>query len=427
MDTILGNYAVEIRRLVGEEICRSVCSFYEEECGRNFCLEKIARGWTRKHGFFFLMGGFMLYKNDNPSETLLQCRLDNLVEDGSISFPVFTKADIQHRSRSSQPLLLIYSLQVSWFFTQFFARLASHQPLAHLELVTLVVTVSNTMSLFFWWDKPQNVGSPIRVDPNSLSAFAQEQEPALLWGIYADESREQHIQYLAQAALMPASEKAKHPPTDSPKSFTFGAVREIITKLPITIYKYLVVKPVTFLYNDLDVLGMGNTGYCPSRALKVNRFYSGPGNSWGIWSNPCLPWISEAMGVLVGGVYIAGASWGRISEVYTAYSFPFFSSRVTVIWKVVSTMSAAVPVGILLLQGLEVSFDSLSFRFPSISTLDTLDDLFCFFGFGFIYITFLFFVIARLAVILLALISLTSIPIGVLTTAAWTNYLPHVS
>jgi hypothetical protein len=57
-------------------------------------------------------------------------------------------------------------LQTSWFIIQCIARGIKHLPLTELEIVTLAYTMLNLFVYIFWWDKPRDVGCPIRVYVN---------------------------------------------------------------------------------------------------------------------------------------------------------------------------------------------------------------------------------------------------------------------
>ena len=57
------------------------------------------KGWTQSHGFFVIMGGFMLYEGDKLIQTLGPGNLDQLVQDGEIEFPKITEDEIKDRSK----------------------------------------------------------------------------------------------------------------------------------------------------------------------------------------------------------------------------------------------------------------------------------------------------------------------------------------
>jgi hypothetical protein len=64
---------------------------------------------------------------------------------------------------------LIVLVQTLWFMIQCIARGVQHLPLTELEVITLAYTMLNLFIYVFWWNKPQNVGCPIRVYKTSTA------------------------------------------------------------------------------------------------------------------------------------------------------------------------------------------------------------------------------------------------------------------
>ncbi|KDQ60380.1 hypothetical protein JAAARDRAFT_126241, partial [Jaapia argillacea MUCL 33604] len=118
--------------------------------------EPTGREWTLTHGFFALMGGFMIVKgcHDEPVEILLPDRLLDLDED---EFPMLTAEMILDRSKRDTLSKALAILQTAWFILQFAAR--SHKGLqtTQLEYATLAFTVINFATYGFWWSKPTDV------------------------------------------------------------------------------------------------------------------------------------------------------------------------------------------------------------------------------------------------------------------------------
>lgn len=53
------------------------------------------------------------------------------------------------------------AFQVLCFTIWTFGRLISHMPIALMEISTLAYVACSVMILFFWWDKPLNVRTPM--------------------------------------------------------------------------------------------------------------------------------------------------------------------------------------------------------------------------------------------------------------------------
>jgi hypothetical protein len=146
----------------------------------------IVPGWTRAHGFFLIMGGFQLFersdqssqpardKNDHARhavgrfvrilefQDVLQHKLETII-------PFVTEEEIKDKGKSDAISKFIVLFQTLWFIIQCIARGIKHLPLTELEIVTLAYAMMNLFVYIFWWDKPHNVGCPIRVYENVAS------------------------------------------------------------------------------------------------------------------------------------------------------------------------------------------------------------------------------------------------------------------
>jgi hypothetical protein len=162
----------------------------------NIPLQIPVPGWTRTRGFFLIMGGFQLYQQ--PEEELLK-RKEGGVVHYSINpgefvrileledvrqhqletvVPRTTEGDLKDRGKSDGISKAIVLLQTLWFIVQCIARYISHLPLTELEIVTLAYAMMNSFIYIFWWDKPRDVGCPIRVYENLTTNYTAEDK----WG-----------------------------------------------------------------------------------------------------------------------------------------------------------------------------------------------------------------------------------------------------
>jgi hypothetical protein len=129
------------------------------------------------------MGGFQLFeRSDQPSpdaseqndyfkhgvghfvrilgfKDVLQHKLETII-------PFITEKEIKDKGKSDGISKVIVLLQTSWFIIQCIARGIKHLPLTELEIVTLAYAMMNLFVYIFWWDKPRDVGCPIRVYKN---------------------------------------------------------------------------------------------------------------------------------------------------------------------------------------------------------------------------------------------------------------------
>ncbi|KAI0062815.1 hypothetical protein BV25DRAFT_1991351 [Artomyces pyxidatus] len=134
--------------------------------------------WTIQHGFFVAMGGFHCYKNGEPNHPLSPTDVIELVKTGNLVPP--TDDEIRGWSQGDALSKILAVVQTLWFVIQCIARRAEGLPITQLEVMTLAYTTVTVTMYAFWWDKPQNVGSPVRVVVKKLP----EQVPADELGWY---------------------------------------------------------------------------------------------------------------------------------------------------------------------------------------------------------------------------------------------------
>ena len=141
------------------------------------------KGWTRRHSYFTVMGGFyegqerlaslssldtnlypeLLKKEDPTDETSPQGA--PLVEEPSPSkYQILvTESEILDKSKSDPLGKLITVLQTTWFIAQYLERWVAHQPRTQLEVVTIAYAALNILVYALWWDKPLNIQEVIDV------------------------------------------------------------------------------------------------------------------------------------------------------------------------------------------------------------------------------------------------------------------------
>ena len=121
------------------------------------------RGWTKTHGYFIVMGGFMLFEGNVAQGVLSPERFSELLTAGKIEFPSVTVEEIEDRSKADGFSKTIALGQTLWFVAQCIARPVQYLDLTPVELLTLSLAVLNGMMYFLWWHKSLDVRCPIRV------------------------------------------------------------------------------------------------------------------------------------------------------------------------------------------------------------------------------------------------------------------------
>lgn len=135
-------------------------------------------GFTRTHGFFAQMGGFMLWEADPESETpkekhrlgvLYPNQIWNLivgrpfafgdheVHPKDVLFTLPTEENIQDRSKGDGLAKALVLGQTTWFIAQCISRWVQVLEITELELVTLAFAALNGVVYALWWDKPLDV------------------------------------------------------------------------------------------------------------------------------------------------------------------------------------------------------------------------------------------------------------------------------
>ncbi|KAF9554214.1 hypothetical protein CPC08DRAFT_766902 [Agrocybe pediades] len=118
--------------------------------------------WTKKHGFFLQMGGFVLYEKDKPKKILGWKALKKYYENGRIDLSEITEATIDDHSKADGFGKCIALIQTFWFIIQCIARFSDkHLVLTELELVTAALAVLSLLMYCFWWNKPFDAEVPI--------------------------------------------------------------------------------------------------------------------------------------------------------------------------------------------------------------------------------------------------------------------------
>jgi hypothetical protein len=123
----------------------------------------IDKKWTKTHGYFIQMGGFMLYEGDKARGILSPERLKELYEEGKIDFPTITEEEIHDRSQADALAKTVVVGQTTWFIVQCIARGVQGLVLTQLELVTVAFAFLNGLMYFLWWNKPMDVHPSLAV------------------------------------------------------------------------------------------------------------------------------------------------------------------------------------------------------------------------------------------------------------------------
>jgi len=118
--------------------------------------------WTKTHGFFLQMGGFVLYENGNRPRVLGWEHLIEHYKAGRIDLSDVTEARINDHSKADGFTKGLALLQTIWFIIQCIARFSDHHlVLTEIELVTAALATLSLVMYALWWNKPFNAEIPI--------------------------------------------------------------------------------------------------------------------------------------------------------------------------------------------------------------------------------------------------------------------------
>ena len=119
--------------------------------------------WSRVHGFFAAMGGFV-----DGNEMLSLKDIERLVQNDEIEYPIVTREEIQDKSKGDAVTKALVVLQTTWFLLQCAARGSQRLALTELELATAAFALLNIIIYALWWDKPLDVQCHIVVRRRSI-------------------------------------------------------------------------------------------------------------------------------------------------------------------------------------------------------------------------------------------------------------------
>ncbi|KAF9002070.1 hypothetical protein BDQ17DRAFT_1226231, partial [Cyathus striatus] len=118
-------------------------------------------GWTKCHGFFIQMGGFVLSEPGGGERTLSVDELEELHQAGKVSWPTITQEEIWDKSKGDLLAKSFIMFQALWFIVQCILRALNQLTVTELELVTLGYALLNAFIYALWWNKPLDVRYPV--------------------------------------------------------------------------------------------------------------------------------------------------------------------------------------------------------------------------------------------------------------------------
>jgi hypothetical protein len=130
---------------------------------------KPSQPWTLVHGFYAVMGGFVIDTTEagepflphgKHQATLTTCGVRFVARRALRSLPDLRKEDIQDKSKADPLVKAIVCVQAAYFCIQCVARLVSSLPLSLLELNTFAHAICTLLIYLLWWDKALDIEQP---------------------------------------------------------------------------------------------------------------------------------------------------------------------------------------------------------------------------------------------------------------------------
>ncbi|KIK64965.1 hypothetical protein GYMLUDRAFT_258509 [Collybiopsis luxurians FD-317 M1] len=307
----------------------------------------------------------------------------------------FSEADIRERGHKDGFCKLIVIIQTTWFVVQLSARWIERLPVTELETMTFAYALLNVLVYFFWWNKPQGVGRPLRIirksadnedmDQSGASTQSKEGRPLLSWNwlrSILSNGREVVRKFLARPY--------KH------QSYQHQSYKDILSnglRIPLQFLGSLIDSAETIAQKTLgDNPGIGGPTKVRSfeRTIELEPDYS------------LDKLIAYGAGILFGAIHC------------TAWNQNFPSPVEEVLWKACSVLVTFAPFYLGLVDIItDIKPDDSDTWWMSCLMYVFMAAIICY-------------VIARLSLIILPLLELRDLPPDVFEAVQWTNFLPHI-
>ncbi|KAF9556307.1 hypothetical protein CPC08DRAFT_711340 [Agrocybe pediades] len=375
-------------------------------------------GWTKTHGYFVQMGGFMLYKQSGEQVGVLSAaRLEELLERGEAKLPNVTEKELWDRSKADGLSKTIVLGQTTWFIAQCIARKIQDFEITELELVTVAFAFLNAFMYVLWWNKPLNANTPIPV-------FLLD-EPI----VTKEEGADREDQETVGPTSTGAEEKDTHQDRAQAKktkklqkllSFLKSISQTIISPFRKTIrwfaklvedkgVLWVLGSPVVAVGHIISRLGdmarnRSNTPIGEGKK-RVPTFYAIEIEE-SQYNNAVA--LTSAIAISFGGIHCAG------------WTFNFPSHAEAQLWRVSSTITTAIAFAAFLFSLIKFAqAKSSMLKGKKCRTgIKVIGDL--------VLYSLPFYVVARLLILFAAFISLRSLSLSALSAVEWTSFLPHI-
>jgi len=127
--------------------------------------------WTKSHGFYAEMGGFVLLPRGNEASLVWHVAIEDILklrECGILStLPTISADHINNMSTGDFFAKATAVVQVTWMVIQVIVRFVKGLPVTQLEVTACSFAVTTCLIYLLWWEKPQGVNRVTEL-PSSL-------------------------------------------------------------------------------------------------------------------------------------------------------------------------------------------------------------------------------------------------------------------
>jgi hypothetical protein len=332
--------------------------------------------WTKTHGFFAIMGGFMEY-HDNGPPTVLEAK----------DVPAVTKkrileVEIQDRSKGDGLSKTFALVQTMWFILQCISRGIEKLPVTELEVATCAFAILNFATYILWWNKPLNVSRPVLVYRDQQK---EQREAETSEGTELGSEEEMATE---EETLLGVKERCMQSIKRMWKAFVRGLV-----DIPKEVYRPIdaSIKDGSGWYLPFGLIVPILEGSSFASDQRVGTFGPAPDDNDDVAGWSAL--TSAAVGIIFGSIHC------------TAWRFQFPSYIEQLLWRI----SAISVTGGPLLMGLPFVLTEWNKTLSAITFMLVL----------------ILYVIARLALLVLSFMTLRSLPPGAFRAVDWARFIPH--
>ncbi|CAA7260298.1 unnamed protein product [Cyclocybe aegerita] len=370
------------------------CTFRQWHSARIIGAMFEGQGWTTTHGYFVIMGGFLLY-DGAPTQVACFRRLRILRQEGAIDLAAISKQEIHDRSKLNPLFLVITTLQVVWFICQSGFQVAKGIPVTAFNFEILVLLPPCFLTLALLWHKPLNVYTQVHLYPVPWIQITEEQlspppTDAEERGRY-DHDRESSIQERLHHIVETVSR-----PIQAVNDLYGGQQRW--KRILVAGVRWCVELPTKILLSALNMITSTTVAH---GVLVVPEYYAPEVEESGIGPRTALYFF-----------FIVILSLILHCIRLVLWNTPLPSEAERMLWRVASLVAVACPAFVFLSAltcvGLAVLTSSFSWEkvFP-----------------GAVLVSFCALLLARVAILILAVISLRTL--SSFEPPSWVVYIPH--